>query len=116
MDSADRRLVVGVRSLFKRVLRRSIVTVREVRRSVLVNVSPVLTVSMVESEWASRLIDGNLIVVDTKTADLGVLVREVSPGQEGVVGEVDSGHDLQGRRRSKYSDSSVQWGKYNLRE
>jgi hypothetical protein len=94
LNAADRRLVVRVRSLLKRVLRCRVMTVREVRCSVLVNVSPVLTVSMVESEWAGRLVDRDLIVVDSKTTDLGVLVGEVPPGQQWVVGEVNSRDDL----------------------
>lgn len=69
-------------------------TVREVRRSVLVDIRSVLAVSVVESERAYRLVDGNLIMVDTETANLRVLVGEVSPREQRVVGEVDTRHNL----------------------
>jgi hypothetical protein len=103
LNAADRGLVVGVRALLSSVLRCRVMTIREVWRSVLVNVRPVLTVSMIESEWAGRLVDGDLVVINTETTDLGVLVREVPPGQKGVVGEVDTWHDLRRRRTIRVS-------------
>ena len=94
LNAADRCLVVGVSSLLRRVLRSGVMAVREIRRSVLVDIRPVLAVSVVESERAYRLVDRDLIVVDTETANLRVLVREVSPREQRVVGEVDTRHNL----------------------
>lgn len=78
LDTADGSLVVGVCSLLRSVLRSGVMTVREVGSSVLVNVGPVLAVSVIESEGTNRLVDGDLVVVDTETTDLRVLVREVA--------------------------------------
>lgn len=102
LNPADRCLVVRVRSLLGRVLRRSVVPVREVRSLILVDVGSVLAISVVESERAHGLVDGDLVVVDTETRDLRVLVGEVSPREQRVVGEVDTGYDLQGTRGYKY--------------
>lgn len=94
LNAADRCLVVGVCSLLRSVLRGRVLSIGEVRGTVLIDVSPVLTVSMVEGERTSRLVDGDLVVVDTETRDLRVLVREVSPGEQRVVGEIDTRYDL----------------------
>jgi hypothetical protein len=106
LDAADRRLVVRVRPLLGSVLRSSVVPVREVRGLVLVDVSSVLAVPVVESEGTGRLVDGDLVVVDTETRDLRVLVGEVSPREQRVVGKVDTGNNLAtGSSRSASTDT-----------
>jgi hypothetical protein len=55
-------------------------------------------------------------VIDTKSRDLSVLVGEVSPGEQRVIGEVDTRNDLAGKDgRSAPREGRIQeWSPTNM--
>lgn len=97
LQPLHRRRVMRKHSLTRS--RRMIVgePVREVWLVVLGDSHTVLTVTKVVHHRATtdRGVDGDFSKVHaTETRDLGVLVGEVSPGEEGVIGELDTGNHV----------------------
>jgi hypothetical protein len=71
-----------------------IVPVGVVGRTVPARVKSTLTIPLVGREGANWPVDGEEVVVDAKTRDLGVEVTEVAASEEGVVRVVLAGDDV----------------------